>query len=194
MRDLEISKMLRLSGLRVFKIADLERLTGKGKDYLYLFISKSREIKRVQNGIYYLAGTDRAEIASSICRPSYISLAYALMYYGAIDQVIGTIKVVTGKRHRKIQNAYGITIEFKTVKKILLYGYRRIGGVVIADPEKAVVDALYLGEDLKYAKEALANLHAEGRINLDKLRRYAELTGKRSVMSSLESMIKLVTE
>jgi predicted transcriptional regulator of viral defense system len=194
MRNSEISKVLRLCGLRVFRIADLERLTGKGRDYLYLFVSKSKEIKRVQNGVYYLAGTERAEIASSICRPSYISLAYALMYHGGIDQVIRTIKVVTDKRHRRIQNADGIMIEFKTVKKNLLYGYRRIGGVVVAEPEKAIIDALYLGEDLKYAKEALANLDGEGRIDMEKLKLYAKRTGKRSVVDRLAYMMKSVAQ
>ena len=56
------------------------------------------------------------------------------------------------RRHKAIGNLNGYIVEFSKVKKELMYGYRKVDDVFVADPEKAVIDMLYLNRFVGYAE------------------------------------------
>jgi predicted transcriptional regulator of viral defense system len=185
----DVINELKLSGLSVFTARDVSRLTGKSLAYAYLFVSKSRLVERVEKGLYAVPGTDPFEIASSIMSPAYISLASAFSYYRLITQLPMKIKIVSNRRHRPIKNVGGFDVEFRHVKKSMMYGYYRKSNVVIAYVEKAVIDALYFNEDIKYIDEAIESARSEGSLDDARLRRYASQSGSKKIKKDVARIL-----
>jgi len=189
MKNYELEEELRLSGLNVFTPKDVARLTLKPINYVYLMLHKNKRLVRIEKGLYCLQGTDPMVIASYLMTPSYISLISAFSYYKLIDQVPRTIKVVTGKRHAPL-DIIGTRIEFRSVKKGMLYGYRREHNIAIADIEKAIVDSLYLLEDTQYLEEVISNASASGSFDAGKLISYAKKSGKHIVYERAKLLVE----
>ena len=188
MKSYELEEELRLNGLSVFTPKDVARLTSKPINYIYLLLHKSKRFIRIEKGLYCLKGTDPLGVASSIATPSYISLISAFSYYKLIDQVPRVIKVVTSKRHKQLE-VMGTRIEFKSVKRHMLYGYRREHSIAIAEIEKAVVDSLYLHEDMQYLNEVIGNAISSDSFNSKKLVDYAKKTGKHVVFEKAKLLV-----
>ncbi len=189
MKGTELEEALKLNGLHVFTVKDVCRLTGKRPSYVYLMLSKSKLFSRIEKGLYCLKDTSPFEAASNIVVPSYISLLSALSYYGLVEQVPNIIKVVTTKRHKPLDDVQGMRVEFRSVSRKMLYGYRLDHGVSIAEPEKALVDAFYLNEDEHYAKEALSNGMSIGSISKEKLLKYAKMCGVKAVQKKISKLV-----
>lgn len=85
-------------------------------------------------------------IANKLYEPSYVSLEFALSYHGIIPETVYSITSVTPKATRRFEVGKKVFV-FRRVKKSVFTGYRaeRQSGesFLIADPEKAFVDAQY---------------------------------------------------
>lgn len=76
--------------------------------------------------------------------PAYVSLGSALYYHGMISQIPRIIYVVSLARARVAKTALG-TYSIHHVPPALFGGFeRRRGDVCLAEPEKALIDVLYL--------------------------------------------------
>lgn len=118
------------------KIFDL-----KNKNYLY-------QIKR---GLYFNLKSKQIEstpyeiIANSIYYPSYISMEWALQYYGLIMDRVNTVTSVTLKRSKDFKTPYA-PFSFKHISKnryptgYLTKTNKASDTFFIARPEKALVD------------------------------------------------------
>lgn len=87
-------------------------------------------------------------IANRMYRPSYISLHTALAFYGLIPEAVVQITSVTSLKTAGFVNTIG-QFSFKSVKPEYMFGYEPKTltdgrNVLIADPEKSVLDLLYL--------------------------------------------------
>ncbi len=87
-------------------------------------------------------------IANRIYRPSYISLHTALSYYGIIPEAVVQITSVTTMKTAAFTNEFG-DYSYKSIKEDLFFGYDLkqfdgSKGLLIATPEKAILDLLYL--------------------------------------------------
>lgn len=97
----------------------------------------------------YLSKPDFAEyIANRIYRPSYISLQYAMAHYGMIPESVMQITSVTSLKTMRFSNVFG-EFSYQTVKRDMMTGYRPAvmddgRSILIATPEKALLDFLYL--------------------------------------------------
>ncbi len=157
-----------------FTIADLEKITGLSRPSLKVALSrfvKQGALIRLKRGVYAQAGTplDLVKIANQLYYPSYLSFESALSYYGILSQAPYTLTFATIKPPKKI--TLGETeIEFRQVKKTLFFGYSFKDNMYIAEPEKALLDQLYmvsLGKaslniqelDLRKIKMAALNLY-----------------------------------
>ena len=115
--------------------------------------SKKGLIVKLRNGLYtfpeYKAKSGFAfYFANKIYRPSYISLHSALAFYGMIPESIVQITSVTSMKTASFSNAFG-EFSYKSVRHDLMFGYDvkpMIEGqsFLLAKPEKALVDLLYL--------------------------------------------------
>lgn len=118
-------------------------------------------LQKVANNFYIFADQALDEqklffIANKIYEPSYVSLESALSFHGLIPEGVFSVTSVSTLKTRtvspKLNNFQGDFI-YKRIKKELFLGYslKKAKGFsfLIADPEKAILDFLYLREDLK---------------------------------------------
>ncbi len=108
-------------------------------------------IASLRNGLYELTfpesrGIPDFFIANKMCAPSYISLETALSYYSIIPEVSMAVTSVTPKITRRFKNNHGFFI-YRSIQPEAFRGYviEKHNGfnVLIAEPEKALVDYLY---------------------------------------------------
>ena len=189
MKTEEFNRMLQRNGIGVFSLEDASRIIGKPKHYTTVFLRRDKIVKRASNGVYYTPDATGYEIASSIVEPSYVSLISALRFHNMTEQIPNTIYVLSSKRHGSM-SIDGIAVEFIKVKPSLMYGYGKIEGAMVAEPEKAIVDMLYLGRFEEYAEEAMENRA----ISREKLVGFAELAGKRGLVQRIEKLLEKIKE
>ena len=97
----------------------------------------------------YIQQPDYARfIAGKICAPSYISLHTALSFYGIIPEAVVEITSVTTQKTCRYENAFG-QFSYQTIRPRLFWGFEpktmRDGKqYMMATPEKAIIDLLYL--------------------------------------------------
>lgn len=109
--------------------------------------------------------------ANRIYRPSYISLHSALSFYGLIPESVIRVTSVTSLKTASFSNGFG-SFSYNSLKENLMFGYlpKNLTGdrsVLLAQPEKALLDLLYLYpfyqtgqdlEELRLDEELLHNL------------------------------------
>ncbi len=129
-------------------------------------------------------------IANRIYSPSYISLEFALSYYGIIPETVYEITSVTTKATRRFETL-GKIFSFRKIKKGAYtgYGIERQGGLsfYIADAEKAFVDANYLRSLNK--QKPISRFHKE-KINSEKALRYAKLFDNEKLTSIIKTTLQ----
>lgn len=109
---------------------------------------------KLRKGLYILNEHDRKVhpsrifFANAMCTPSYVSTEYALGYYDLIPEKVEDVTSVTTKNVKKFSNFFG-TFNYQHIKTALFFGFKEIQDenklpVFIAEPEKAVLDFIYL--------------------------------------------------
>lgn len=116
---------------------------------------RKEHIIRVKKGLY-IFGPDyrkrpysREILANLIYGPSYISLEYALSYYGLIPERVETLTSVTTGRSRTFTTPVGLFTYRMISLPAFQTGMTRIelddgGAFLIATPEKALVDKIFI--------------------------------------------------
>ena len=104
---------------------------------------------------YYLLNENDRKISPTKCfianllyQPSYVSLEYALSRYGLIPERVTDITSITTKKTTRFNNKLGSFI-YQHIKRQAFRGFESLKetnsfSCLIAGPEKAVVDFLYL--------------------------------------------------
>lgn len=125
---------------------------GFDKNNLGRWVNKGYLIK-LRNGYYTF--TDHTTIpgiqlylSNRIYRPSYISLHTSLAFYGLIPESIIQITGVSTLKTAGFQNDTGV-FSYKSIKSGLFFGYELLPfqgekTILMATPEKAIVDLLYI--------------------------------------------------
>jgi hypothetical protein len=108
-------------------------------------------------------------LANRLVHASYVSIESALAYHGLIPEYVPVVTSVTSRRPGRFDTPLGSFV-YRHVKPAMLWGYRSVAvtrevSALIADPEKALVDLLYL-EPASAAPEFLDGLRLQ---NLDRL-------------------------
>ncbi len=187
-----ILNRLQKSGKNVFTVYDVSKLMDKPIPYASLMLSKSKKVKKIERGKYFLESATIYEIASNIVFPSYVSLQAGLQYYNLIDQAVVKYSVISLKRHKKIF-VNGNQIEFIFSRKKLFFGYLNKSGAYIASLEKVIIDSIYFG-GIKFSmlKDAVETAINERNIDVKKLIGYAVKTESKVLASKLGFMLELL--
>lgn len=118
-------------------------------------------------------------IANRMYSPSYISLETALSNYSIIPEVSMAVTSITTKPTRKFKNSHGLFM-YHTIKPEAFNGYyaekHGIFDVLIAEPEKAVIDYLYFKSyDKKFSfEEERLDKNILSKLRKVKLQKYAK--------------------
>jgi predicted transcriptional regulator of viral defense system len=100
---------------------------------------------RLRQGVYQvsLRRPDFPRIANLLVYPSYLSFESALSRYGILSQIPYVLTFATTRRTRSLTLG-DVIAEFHQLKNALFFGYTLDGGLYVAEPEKALLDQLYL--------------------------------------------------
>jgi predicted transcriptional regulator of viral defense system len=118
-------------------------------------------IKKLINKWYLFADfplTDslRYQISNSLYRPSYISLESALSHYSLIPEAVYSVQNITTRKTITYETPAG-AFHYRSIKPHLFFGYTTERTdkipILLADPEKAVLDYLYLNTHINTIKD-----------------------------------------
>lgn len=187
----QIRSRLKEHNLEVFTTQEFVNVTGikrevakvklsryKAKGYL---ISPKREI-------YYLTDevSDKNRVANKLYYPSYISLDTALSKYNIIPETVYTITSITTKATREFDDESQIYRYFR-IKKEAYTGYLKEEDILIADPEKALVDYLYF---VSMGKRQLNDRLNLKKINKQKVYFYSKLFKNERLYKLIDKIFK----
>lgn len=147
---------------------------------------KKRYLQKVKRGFYCFSMHNANQnflfyTANKIYTPSYVSLEMALKYYGLIPEEIFQITSVSTKKTAHFETLVG-NFSYRHIKPSIYWGYQLVEfgqqKILLAEPEKAVLDYLYINPRLKTVDDFLGmrinvdafTLH----INLQKFQKYLE--------------------
>ncbi|MBU0571356.1 MAG: hypothetical protein KJ995_06520 [Candidatus Omnitrophica bacterium] len=113
--------------------------------------SKKGWIYALKRGLYELTypvnlNIPDVYVANKLYSPSYVSLETALSGYNVIPEVAMAVTSITTKPTRRFKNDHGL-FTYRTVNTNVFKGYyvekHGVYDILIAEPEKALVDYLY---------------------------------------------------
>lgn len=186
----------------IFSLQDLKLLGLKIYPYqLSNWVDKGYLI-RLKNGLYVIS--NRKEklknefIAHNLYQPSYVSLEWVLSRYNVIPEIIYNCTSVTSKTTRTFKNKFGAFI-FRHLKRDLFFAYHEESDdhqtYFIAEPEKALLDYLYLNsakinnqddiDELRFNSESL------NQFNYQKIKTYLKRFNSRKLKKIINLIFKL---
>jgi len=145
---IELIKELQSLDKGYFTVSDMQKITGLSRDSLKVAINRLIEkevLIRIKRGVYQLgfSPVDVVKVANQLYYPSYLSFESALSRYGILSQIPYTQTFATTKRSKKM-TLWKTEVEFRQLKSELFFGYKMDNGMYVAEPEKALLDQLYM--------------------------------------------------
>ncbi len=143
----QIKDMAIGSGRSVYTIQQLSNIISKSRAISTVYSSrlvKKGLARRLGKGKISFTEDDLV-IATQLVEPSYISLNSSLLFHGIIQQVPKRIECVTTKNTLDYEDR---RIFYHKIPGTLFFGYKKYqksgSYVFVAEPEKAIIDGLYL--------------------------------------------------
>jgi len=132
------------------------------KKGIYIF---SDEYRKINPAVPFMA--------NFLYTPSYLSLEYALSFYGLIPEKVTVITSVSSRKTKTIKNQIA-RFDYNSIKKELFFGFKKSGtegqNFFIAEPEKALLDFFYLRTEFKGEAAEVESLRLQNTDILDKKR------------------------
>src|SRR3972149_216007 len=122
------------------------------------YFAQSGSIKKLSRGIYAKNDYDVLELANKLYVPSYVSFETVLQKSGVTFQYYKSI--FAASYVARTMRVDGHIIEYKRIKKKILFntqGIERQGNVVIASPERAFLDAIFLYKNYHFDNLSVLN-------------------------------------
>lgn len=150
-------------------IVDYQQLTSmlsdyaKPRDRISALLEKG-DLVRVRKGLYVLgeryrlSPVAREQVANMIYGPSYVSLDYALSYYGMIPERVEEVTSVTTGKARRFETPFGVfsyrPLPVERYEPGIVFGGSAPSRFLIASPEKALVDKVWCDKRFKPVRQA----------------------------------------
>jgi len=172
MKPIVVREELIKRGALIFTPQDFQRIFHTNRFSTKYFLEEYTRgglFLRLKKGLYTLKSDPppEEEIANLLYRPSYLSFEYAMGTYNILPEIVYSITSATTQPTR-IFKVGERTFAYFTIKREAFTGYlpiKRSGRtVLIAKPEKALVDYLYfvsLGKKPKNDRLNTSGLEAE---------------------------------
>ncbi len=150
-------EFIRLPVIRTGDILASEREKRAGRQALFNQIARWQKkglIVKLRRGVYVLNENDRKIdpekpfIANQLYTPSYVSLEYALSFYELIPEMVSDVTSITTKKTASFENKLGKFI-YQHIRPRAFRGFKLAkvasgASYFLAEPEKAIVDFIYL--------------------------------------------------
>ena len=190
---IQVERAIRRRGLWLFSPLEMQRVLGISAiaaRFLVHRYAKRGVFLKLKNGLYCLAEQPPSElaIANRLYEPSYLSFEFVLSYHHLIPEATYVVTSATSRPTRTL-TALGKTFEYHRLKKSAFTGYEpvKMGAetILMATPEKALVDTLYF-VDLK--KKRLGDRLELRTLNRKRLQFYAGIFKRRSLFELLRGL------
>ena len=164
---------------------------------------------KLKRGLYILNESDRKIepsrifLANALYSPSYVSTTYAFGYYDLIPEKVEDVTSITTKKTAKFTNTFG-TFIYQHLKINLFFGFKEIEDengfpVLIAEPEKAILDLIYLnlqdfknkGKDIFSLSYRFQNLDI---LNKKKLIDFAKRYESKEIFDVVKNLLSFIKE
>lgn len=182
---LEIIKILREKEISLFSLSDFSLLFNIGnRQTLYKKIQRLEStgiVEKLIKGKYLFKFNEVTDfaIANYLYAPSYISLESALSHYSIITGFTYSITSITVNKshHLRCRNK---EFSYSQISSRFYFGMTKdVGGFLIAEPEKALLDYIYFGQkglrNLEFDEMDLSKIDRKklvlyaGKLNIRKL-------------------------
>ena len=138
-------------------------------------------------------------LSNKIYSPSYVSLESALSFYGLIPEAVFQITGVTSRKTHNIQTDIS-NFNYRSIHKRLFWGYslntKTSYRFFIADPEKTILDYLYLNphlDDMRSLEELRLNQERfNDLLNVPKLKKYLQLFSHTRLSKTTTKLMKVL--
>lgn len=142
-------------------------------------LEKSDKLIRIKKGMYVVSPSVSGKllseelIANHLYGPSYVSMEYALRYYGLIPESVYTIQSMTTKHSREFRNPLGTFQYTQCTKEYFSIGIRQeikeLTSFIIASPEKALCDLIINTPNLnlRFQKDILSYIEEDLRFDME---------------------------
>ncbi len=185
--------MIYNSGFSLFTVKTLSYISEiKKEGTLFSVIKKLLQagiLVKIERDKYLLKGTkiNDFSLANFIYQPSYVSFESALNFYGILSQFPYEISSATTKKTvgKIFQNK---VFTYTHIKKDLFWGYEKKEDFVIAFPEKALLDQLYL--TAKGYKRINLDEYDISKVRISRLKKYLSKYPKTRQFKSAVKMLK----
>lgn len=163
------------------------------------------KVHKLKRGLYTLNDEDRRApltplmISNLIYAPSYVSLEYALSFFGLLPERVALVTAVTPHKTMTTKNFYGV-FSYRSIKTGLFFGFQSIHEasdlpVLMAFPEKALLDKIYFDASFRPEEDYfLENLRLQnyGSLHLGKLESYGKRFDSRKIMQAVSILSDLI--
>ncbi len=144
-----LTKEIYNSGFKLFSLKTLREVLAIEKESTLFKVVKNllenEVLIKIERGKYLLKESKVSDfaLANFIYQPSYISFESALNFYGIFSQFPYEVTSATSKKTKE-KIFQGKVFTFTHIKKELFWAYQKKQDFIIAFPEKALLDQLYL--------------------------------------------------
>jgi predicted transcriptional regulator of viral defense system len=171
-----------------------------------VYWQKKRYVQKIKNSWYRLTEMPLDTetlffISNHIYQPSYISLETALSYYGFIPEGVFRMTAVSTLKTNTFATSIG-DFGYQNIKPSLYFGYRIVpfGNhyFKIAEPEKTILDFLYLHSDMtdeSHFYELRLNVQEiNASINWNTLSNYTEAFASKALSKRVAVFLKFIQQ
>lgn len=164
---------------------------------------KKGYLVKLRNGLYTFPEHTQKHgfnmyVANKMYQPSYISLHYALNFYGIIPEVINKVTSVSTLKSNQFDNSIG-EFSFQSIQPKLFFGYETKKtdsfDLLMACPEKALIDFFYLNPMYNTSEEIIQlrfdNTILKESVNIQKLDAFIKKINNNSLSKRIEIMKKV---
>lgn len=154
-------------------------------------------IQKLRNRFYFFTGNTVNErylffAANELYKPSYISLESALSWYGFIPEGVFQVTSCSSRKTQSFETPLG-SFSYRHVKPALFFGYQleewNNYHFAIAEPEKSVIDYLYLHHDINDPDDFKSlrwnSSEMNNRLSIDKVDKFASHIGSKALLKRL---------
>lgn len=194
LQPLEVQHVLEERGLHIVTASEFSRIfhTSLTRTQYFLETYTNQGLfVRLKKGLYAVRSSypSEEEIANALYQPSYLSFEYALARYNIIPEMVYVVTSATTKPTRRFEIEEK-PFEYLTIKKKAYTGYVPVKEadkrmILLAEPEKALVDYLYFVSLGKKSSNDRLNVT---RLDKEKVITYAALYSRDSLNQLIETL------
>jgi len=188
-----ITKKVYDSGFSFFTLKTLRDILEISKESTLFSIVKklikAGVLLKIEKDKYLLKGREVSDfaLADFIYQPSYVSFESALNFYGILSQFPYEISSATARKSVKKVFQDKIFV-YSHIKKELFWGYEKKENFLIALPEKALLDQVYLMS--KGCKSINLDEYDLSRMKVSRLKEYLSKYPKTRQFKSAVNLLK----